>query len=274
MQAIRSDYQASPCTTIGLPGETPLLVAAHPGHELRIHQWLETAHPTVFILTDGSGSAGEGRIGSTSQVLRRTGARPGAVYGLTTDRGIYGAILDRDFALFARTVDAIAGHLVRDGVDYIVGDAVEGYNPSHDACRLMVNAAVEMVRRTSGRKLPNYDFLLVGAPDDCPEELVGDAVWLRLGDEDLARKLEAARQYPELAAEVERLLARFGPAAFGTECLRPVGDGLSVDLDDPPYYETYGEQRVAAGAYQRVLRYREHFLPLAEALGNHVERTA
>jgi hypothetical protein len=36
---------------------------------------------------------------------------------------------------------------------------------------------------------------------------------------------------------------------------------------DPPFYETHGERQVAAGHYRRVLRFREHFLPAARALG-------
>ncbi len=34
----------------------------------------------------------------------------------------------------------------------------------------------------------------------------------------------------------------------------------------PPYYEIYGEQRVAAGVYREVIRLREHLEPLAAAL--------
>jgi hypothetical protein len=36
--------------------------------------------------------------------------------------------------------------------------------------------------------------------------------------------------------------------------------------DTKPYYEEYGEKRVAEGKYGEVIRYREHVLPLAEAL--------
>ena len=265
---------AEPAPSPVLPGENALLVAAHPGHELRVYGWLEMAQPTVFVLTDGSGAAGEGRVGSTSRILSRAGAREGEIYGCTSDRGIYSAILDRKVDFFLRTADALAETLVRDGVDYVVADAVEGYNPSHDACRLMVNAAVEMVRRTSGRDIPNYDFLLDGAPGWCPDDRADRAVWLRLDPGALRRKVDAAMGYPELAGEVERALSRFGAAPFGVECLRPVEAGLAYELDDPPFYERYGEQRVAAGAYQRVLRYREHFLPLVHALREHVDRHA
>jgi hypothetical protein len=254
----------------------PALVVAHPGHELRVFGWLERAAPVVCVLTDGSGSGGEGRLESTTAVLACTGARTGPVYGWMADRAIYAAILEGDAARFCRLADELAAMMVEGEVDCVVADAVEGYNPSHDVCRLVVNAALRMAARACGRPIAAYDFLLVGAPHQCPDELRERALWLSLDDTALARKLQAARAYPELAAEVERALERYGAAPFRTECLRP------VDLSEPygwtaaeaPYYERYGEKRVAEGAYQRVLRFREHVRPLAEALWGHGERGA
>ena len=85
---------------------------------------------------------------------------------------------------------------------------------------------------------------------------------------ELARKLEAARAYPELAGEVESALARFGQAAFRVERLQPLDSALPLDarVPQPPAYESHGERRVAAGIYSRVLRFREHFLPFAAGL--------
>lgn len=252
----------------------PALVVAHPGHELRVFGWLERAAPVVCVLTDGSGSGGEGRLESTTAVLAGTGARPGPVYGWMSDRAIYTAILDGDAARFCHLADELAAMMLDGEVDCVVADAVEGYNPSHDVCRLVVNAALRLAGRACGRPIAAYDFLLVGAPDRCDEPLRDRALWLSLDDAALARKLRAARGYPALAAEVEHALERYGAAPFRTECLRP------VDLTDPygwpcherPYYETYGEKRVAEGAYPRVLRFGEHVRPLADALWSHGER--
>ena len=87
----------------------------------------------------------------------------------------------------------------------------------------------------------------------------------------LARKLQAARGYPELKSEVEGALRRFGTEPFRTECLWPVdlGDAYGFDPETIPYYESYGAQRVADGAYQHVVRFREHVKPLADALWCH-----
>ena len=273
------------------------LVIAHPGHELRVHGWLEETAPVVCVLTDGSGRTQRSRLDSTTRVLEAAGAVPGPVYGVLSDIDLYAAVLDFEHQRFTPLVDEIASMLLREEIDCVAGDAEEGYNPGHDICRLVVNAAVKLVNRTAGRRVANYDFTLVAPPGRCPEALRADSIWLNLDGAALARKLSAARNYPELQAEVEAALngagsvglvehrdlaerTGFGAAGandFGVECLRPVvnaGDGSGPPFGGrPPFYEEYGERQVAAGHYERVLRYGEHMRPLAAALEAHVERS-
>jgi len=254
--------------------KTPVLVVGHPGHELRVHAWMEMAHPTVCVLTDGSGHTGEGRLESTTRVIERTGARPGPVYGRMTDREIYGAILDQDLGLFCGLADELSDALVARGATCVVGDSAEGYNPSHDVCRLVINAAVRMASRARGAPIETFDFLLVGAPDASPDPLRDGSVDLALSDEALTRKVESAKGYPEMAYEVSTALERFGLAPFRHELLRAVDldDRFAWTPEDKPFYERHGEKRVAEGVYDRVLRFREHVVPVAEALWSHSTR--
>ena len=252
-----------------------ILVIAHPGHELRVHGWLEATSPAVWILTDGSGHTGRSRIDSTTRVLQATGAVPGPMYGFMTDGDLYNTVLGFDYRPFINLVDKLAAAILHASIDCIAGDAEEGYNPGHDTCRLIINAAVKLVKRKSKQPIRNYDFTLVGPPDQCPEDLRDHSHWLHLDDKAFARKLSAARNYPELQGEVETALN--GANRFRVECLRPVNsDELATrSLDDePPYYELYGEKQVKAGYYKQVLRYREHILPLARALDLYVERNS
>ena len=252
-----------------LPGTRAALVVAHPGHELRVHGWLEVARPLTFVLTDGSGSAGEGRLASTTRVLDRARARPGSVYGRMTDREFYAAVMDHDFPRFTALASELAAALERDRIEYVAGDAVEGFNPTHDVCHLLVGAALALV--SGGRSIERFDFLLEGQPDGCPACDRTCALWFRLDETALARKVAAARSYAELAGEVDRTVAKVGIDAFRVECLRPVrGAALAASPTESPYYETYGETRVAAGHYDRVIRYRDHILPLATALADYV----
>ena len=256
--------------------ERAILVIAHPGHELRVHGWLETIAPAVWIVTDGSGHTGRSRIDSTTRVLESTGAAPGPVYGSMSDADLYRSVLGLNHRPFLDLVDKLAAAILHEQIDCVAGDAEEGYNPGHDTCRLIINAAVKLAQRNSSKPIRNYDFTLVGPPDQCPEDLRDHSRWINLDDEALARKLSAARNYPELQAEVETALN--GPenetlARFRVECLRPVNSHslVTTSLEEPPYYETYGEKQVKSGFYKQVLRYREHMLPLARALDTHAE---
>ncbi len=254
------------------PAPRAALFVAHPGHELRVHRWLEVARPLVFVLTDGSGRTGRSRLGATSEVLRRCGARPGAIYGRLTDGELYRALLEGRLGLFASLAEELAELLHRESIELVAGDAVEGFNPGHDVCRLLLNAAVARLR--AGRQaIDNRDFALDGAPDGAAGEARAAAIRIRLDGAALARKLAAARSYPGLEDEVARALARYGPEAFASEWLRQVRYGLEIDdlLPDPPLYEAYGERRVEAGSYPEVLRYRAHVAPLADRLRSQVQ---
>lgn len=242
------------------------LIVAHPGHELRLHRWLELARPTVCVITDGSGRTQRSRLASTTRVLQQAGARPGRVYGCCSDAELYAALLTGDIALVDGILRAIVDELVALDVDIVVADALEGFNPSHDLCRFIVNAAVVRVERETGRRLKNFDFLLDGNPE---AGAAPSAVRVELSEADLARKLSVADGYPELRAEKDAALARYGTAPFRTELLRLVADhrqGLDGMPDEPPYYELFGEQQVRAGHYRDVIRYREHVLPIVHRL--------
>lgn len=295
------------------------LVVAHPSHELRVHGWLELARPCVFIWTDGAGRSGESRLDWTTAILAQAGATTGGIYGRLSDSRVYAAVLERDYDVFIKLTEELSAELLREQVEYVAGDAVEGHNVTHEVGRLMTGAAVEIASRRRGRVIGNFDFVVVGRPDDCPAALRSKALRLYLEDDAFERKLAAARshhpklaadvnaallgepfspvkrftepelaaaasgelgdlarlrEYPELAARILGLLDGVNLESFREEFLRPVDNraGTNGMAEDPPFYEAYGEKLVAAGHYQQVIRYREHLIPLAEALWNHVER--
>jgi hypothetical protein len=243
------------------------LIIAHPGHELRVHHWIERERPLVFVLTHGDGHGRASRLASTTRVLERAGARPGSVYGRWRDQDLYQALLESRHDEFLETTDEISRAIEAHAIDCIVADAEERYNPSHDVCRY-VASAVAARRSAEGHATANLEFPLVGAPDTLVASSASDdagVVVLHLNEDALARKLEAARQYPEMAEEVDRALDAFGTAAFRTECLTPVRP-TPHQADAAPFYETYGETQVAAGKYTDVLRYAAHLRPLREKL--------
>jgi len=175
-------------------------------------------------------------------------------------------------SLARKWVDAwrVATNLAEDVADMPIlsWNMLEGFNPSHDVCRFVIDGAVTLAARQTGRAIDSSDFVLEGRPDACPETSRDAATWLRLDDAALDRKIDAALQYPELRDEVHAALQRFGRGAFAVECLRPVTTALMLDTFDRelPAYERYGEQRVREGRYTEIIRYRQHVLPVRAAI--------
>jgi hypothetical protein len=234
---------------------------------------MELARPIVTVLTDGSGSSGQPRLESTSSLLASAGATPGAIYGRFSDAGIYRTILDRDGDRFVALAEELADEFVRCRIEVVVGDAAEWYNPTHDICRMVINAAVLMSREVLGEYPANFAFPLVAPPGVGPGDANPATLCVELDDAALERKLAAARAYVELSGEVNSALEAWGADAFRQECLRFVDAGEQVTPGGiVPFYEQYGEVRVASGVYAEVIRYRRHVQPLAEALRACVER--
>jgi hypothetical protein len=251
------------------------LVVAHPGHELALTGWLTMSQPTVFVITDGSGQLSRSRLHSTTKVLLGTGARPGSIYGHLSDTQVYEAMLRNDVDLFLRMTFELADWIWLDGVDYVVGDSAEGYNPMHDVCRVIVGGAVELASRLRGRPVGNYEYVVTGQRIDCMTGRCGGTIKLELNDDALERKVTAALAYLELASEVESAIQRDGFEAFRHECFHPVGNRMRwiPERNGKPYYEEHGRSRVAAGKYDRSVRYEEHIVPLQTAFWKTLQRT-
>src|SRR5688572_22331775 len=226
-----------------IDSKNALLFVAHPGHELLIHGWLSRVKPLVCVLTDGSGHSGQSRLHYTEELLRATGAPAGGIFGRFTDRGIYAAIRGRDFSPIAALADELAADLIRRRIEVVVADAMEGYNPAHDLCRLIVGAACARAA-AAGVNVRHYEYPIFGGPnafDDSGEITT-------LDDVEFAAKIERSRAFAAVLADVDEMLTRFGDAAFRREAFRAIGGWSATPWDDgsQPMYEIIGEERVAA----------------------------
>jgi hypothetical protein len=240
------------------PVLTPHLVIAHPGHELLLHGWISRSKPLVHVLTDGSGHNAAPRLTQSAEGLRGLGAGTGRVFGRLTDREAYTMIMEGDVSKLLAIVDDLAADLEQHPPSMIVVDAVEGYNAVHDLCRLVAGAA----RAAAGVEAELYEFAITEDP-----VLPGGTIEFVLDDEEHAAKLERARRQAAILVDVDELLSRYGGDAYRREAFRRIDDWTFIGDagDEPPMYETLGEQRVAAGHYTQVVR-REHMLRLRDAL--------
>jgi hypothetical protein len=139
------------------------LVVAHPGHELRVHRWLEIARPLVFVITDGSGS-GRSRIRSTTDLLATAGSIMGAFTDQEINRLMLNGDVDRQLNFGART-------LRRPITTDAIGAEIDRYDPADAAAvcnRIRQSADIDLL---VDQYVDLYDELCARPPVDGNELL-------------------------------------------------------------------------------------------------------
>jgi hypothetical protein len=269
--SLRSSSCASLAALAPVESTRAALVLGHPGHELKVLGWIATYRPRTFILTDGSGRGSTPRTSRSQPLLRDMEVSIDFCFGNCPDRDIYAAILRRDTAFFCDQTRRLVEAFLRHQINFVAGDALEGYNPTHDLCRWMINAAVTIAQRQSPGTIRNCEFLLTESPKDAESRHSAACCHFELDERMLGDKLACALGYEEMAAEVASALGRCGKDYFATECFRLVEQPFNASpYLEPPQYESWAEQRVAAGHYRTVIR-MEHVLPIMEAILNFAE---
>ena len=236
----------------------PLLILAHPGHELRLFHWMERMRPLVFILTDGSGGLAPPRTTYSLDAIRAAGGRVGrSVMGRMPDRAWYAALRGGDMTPFLAALTDIAEE-ARDSCGpspLVVADPVEGYNPMHDLCSALADGVAARLGPDTRRL--TFDLTETAGSEDIDGDELDDAA--------LSRKRRAILDYAPLAEEARRLLAA-DPKSLGRERLLPCCFDWPAQLAEPPAYEAFGQARVRDGLYDAAITYGDHVLPVARAL--------
>lgn len=235
----------------------PVLLMAHPGHELLLHHWIERHRPAVFALSDGSGSIGVARVERSKRVIEASGGSVGRVFGLLPDAAWYRAIVAQDVTPFLRAVEAIV-----DGASppaAVVSDSIEYFNPLHDLCCVVAHVATGLINGRGGNPVRHLEYPIEAEANRMPEQR------LILDGGALARKRAAIASYEELAREIERRSAGMNLDDLGRETLHAARcDAMwPEDLPVEPLYEKYGRERVSSGVYRDVITYADHVRPLA-----------
>src|SRR5262245_58862566 len=244
------------------------LVVAHPGHEVRVAGWYESARPRLFILTKGSRNGGRGRLLSARRLADRTGAKLGSLCGRYRDRDIYAAILARDPTPFLEWTAELTDAFAAFAPAMVVTDAWQMYNVGHDLTHVMARVAAERAAARLRRPIEVVEFDVVPGAFAVDRPRGAEAFRVTLDDAALLRKQASVDRYDDLRQEFEQVLACEGRDAQRQEVFRSVVplDALVPAPGVIPPYEAYGEQRVAAGIYRDVIRWRDHVSGIIEAI--------
>jgi hypothetical protein len=181
-----------------------------------------------------------------------------------SDRQLYDALLAGDAAPFLHIASTLCAAMMTAHIEVVASDSPEGFNPTHDLCFHLVGAAVERAA-LEGRQIHHYAFDLDARPDRAAGGDDDRLVRIRLSDEQLARKLDAARGYVGLDRDVGNALSRYGEEAFRTELLWPAALAAPSDAATPAY-ERFGQDRLETGVYETVIRRRRHVDPIVASL--------
>lgn len=233
-----------------------ILILAHPGHELRIHHWLELIKPTVYLLTDGSGGAMSSRTHFSKDVIEQAGARPGALFGEISDKEWYASIMAGNSDLFLNAIEKIVDDAPENCQVQIISDARDGYNPMHDLAWFIG----KLVHHRLSQRNTLLPFLSSAAVTDVPGKVEHS---LQLSAEARERKIRAVTGYTPLADEARNILER-DPMAFDVE--RLISQNFDWQADYEPLWEQIGKQRVASGVYADCLTYQGHVRPILDVL--------
>ena len=241
----------------GAASRRPFLIVAHPGHELRLFNWMERERPRVFILSDGSGGSARSRIDYSRSTLKAAGATEGDLFGPLPDRAWYAAMLAGDPRPFLDAVTRIVAAARRERPTLLVSDAVDGHNPLHDLCQAIGSAVATLLAAEEGA-----DIRYVVAAATATGMGRAAECW-RLDEAAAARKHAAVTAYTPLAEEAQRILMEEPEALVLERLLHPTFDW---PRHASPDWEAFGRKRVAAGRFASAVTYGAHVLPLARLL--------
>lgn len=203
---------------ITLPKGNYALCIAHPGHELRLHGFLEKASPFVFIFTDGSDRSQKDlmidsirvvdkcmKLGKKLSLAFLKSDASKKVFKISDhsaeegkqhlkDVDVYKEIVNQNPSLFQFfIVDTMVKNLIKYKIDYLICDASEGTNVCHEMMNIMSDLAIKLVKKQTGREIEKYDFAI-----DKPfnEKLNDRCIRIDLDEAAVNRKLDSILKFP------------------------------------------------------------------------------
>jgi hypothetical protein len=249
-------------------GGPHLFVFGHPNHELAVFGALQRLRPATVFLTDGGGPE---RLDQTREGLAAIGLLERATFLGFDENDFYAELLGGETSLFRQVAAAVRPAIAAAEPACLFADAVEFYNPVHDLTLPIALAALD------GRPARCFEVpLIYESADEAGRHVVqrvapwrgGGLLQLTLTPAELAAKRRARDHvYTRLVGQLQPLLGGLTDAELAREDFaaaapvpRPPAPGQALR------YEHRGELLHRQGKVGRVIRYAEHYAPVAAAL--------
>jgi len=247
-------------------GRRAALVIAHPAHEMRILNWVCQVRPRVYILTSGSRSQRDhSRYRASAKLIAECGGVLAGDWGAILDRDLYDFLLEAAAEPFHNWCDSLTRAFIEAEIDVVLADAWQNYNVAHDLTHVMARLAVTAASAQTGRHIEFLEFPVV--PDSlCAAAPRAPEATFTLDESAIERKRAAVASYPDIAREAADIESAEGEGMLTREVVRaaPPWRHLAEPVS-PPLYERFGEERVSAGTYGEVIRWR-HVAHICDAL--------
>lgn len=245
-----------------------LLVTGHPNHELAILGFVQRMRPHILFLTDGGAEA---RSAESRAALARFGLAEHAQFLGVPEGVLYQALVDGDNSILSEIAAAVRCEVERVGARQVFCESVEFYNPLHDLTLPLVRAA------TRGMKgIEVLEFPLIAERAEAPgtyrvqrppANRSADVLSFRLTQREVRRKLRAAREsYPSLRTQMGPVLDGVEVAHAALECFLPAAPLPAPGPEHVLRYEARGHLLAQEGRVDRVITWRNHFLPAVASL--------
>jgi hypothetical protein len=244
-----------------------LIVTGHPNHELAIFGFVQRLRPRLVFLTDGGG---EERVNETRRALDTLGLLDNARFLGWTEKSLYQALLDQDLAVFVQLVEQVRAEILACAPRQILCESIELYNPLHDITLPIVRAAT---RGLDGIEIVEFPLIAqVAEPGEryriqrLPESR--KAAILRLSDAEVAVKQKAREQhYLSLRQQLGGVLDEVDREHLAEEHFAPALEEMPTPGQQHLLrYEWRAQDLKNRGEIDRMITYRDHFLPVVAAL--------
>jgi len=248
-----------------------LNVFSHPNHEFALFGMEQRLKPHFVYLTDGGG---ENRVQQTYEGLRSIGLLEQAHFLNHPEHIFYARLLEVDTEFFVGVAEQLRQIIDKIKPDIICCDAIEFYNPVHDVALPIVRAAL----RGYAGKPEVYEIPLVyqqpmdkGISYVCqriPESRAAHCQRLELKPEELTNKLNARQRiYTLLGEQMGATLQDLSSVHLGVEEVAVARMRVpQVAEDQVLRYEWRAKKLLQEGRIDRVIQYKENYLPVAAAL--------